>query len=130
MKSKGRIEAILKALKDYGPMTRVDIELTLGFGKAETSRLFTCMINASPRKPQRAHISHYIYDQEGQKRYPRAVYAIGPGKNAKRPERNPKEVQKRSRDKRKLILSTNSVFNLALSIPYATRGINQVRRAA
>lgn len=130
MRSTGRIEAILEALKDFGPMTRVDLEVTLGLTKEETSRLMFCIVKASPRKPQRAHIKQYVYDQEGQKRYPRAVYAFGPGKNAERPERDTKATQKRSRDKRKLMTSTNSVFNLARSIPYSSRAFNQLRKAA
>ncbi len=130
MRSTGRIEAILDALRDYGPMTRVDIELTLGFTKEQVSRLLLCIVTESPRRPQRAHITHYVHDQEGQKRYPRAVYAFGPGENAKPPKRDTKATQKRSRDKRKLLLATNSVFNLARSIPYAARALNQVRRAA
>lgn len=130
MRSSGRIEAILQALKDYGPMTRVDIELTLGLTKEQTSKLMSCIVNASPRKPQRAHILTYVEDQEGQKRYPRAVYAYGPGPIAQKPKRNPNAIQKRSRDKRKLLLATNSVFNLARSIPYAARALNQIRRSA
>lgn len=130
MRSTGRIEAMVEALRDYGPMTRVEIETTLNLTKAQTSRLLVCIITATPRRPQRAHIVEYVYDQEGQKRYPRAVYAYGPGKNAPRPKRDTKATQKRSRNKRKLLLATNSVFNLAQAIPYAARALNQIRRAA
>lgn len=130
MKSTGRIEAIVQALKDYGPMTRAEMETTLNLTKPQTSRLMACIINASPRRPQRAHICDYVYDQEGQKRYPRAVYAYGPGKNAPKPTPDKAAIQKRSRDKRRLHKGINSVFNLAQTIPYAARALNQIRRAA
>ena len=130
MRSSGRIEAILETLRDFGPMTRVDLELTLGYTKQQVSRLMLCITTESPRLPQRAHILTYVEDQEGQKRYPRPVYAFGPGINAPKPKRNTKAVQKRSREKRKRLKATNSVFNLARGIPYGVRVLNQIRRAA
>jgi hypothetical protein len=130
MKSTGRIEAIIQTLKDYGPMTRSDLEVALSLNKAQTSRLMKCIINASKRIPQRAHIRQYVYDQEGQKRYPRAVYVYGPGKNAEKPLPDKQAIQKRSRNKRKSLIATNSVFNLALGIPYATRNDPHFRKRA
>jgi len=111
-------------------MTRVDLEMTLNLNKAQTSRLMECIVNASKRLPQRAHIKGYVYDQEGQKRYPRATYAYGPGINAPKPKPDKQAIQKRSRNKRISLLSSNSVFNLALGIPYATRKQPESRRAA
>lgn len=128
MRSSGRIEAILETLRDFGPMTRVDLELTLGYTKQQVSRLTLCIITESPRLPQRAHILTYVEDQEGQKRYPRPVYAYGPGRNAEKPKSDPKAVQKRSRDRKRRLTATNSVFNLARGIPYAARALNQIRR--
>jgi hypothetical protein len=87
----------------------------------------SCIVLASKRHPQRAHIKAYIYDQEGQKPYPRAVYAYGPGANAKRPKRDSPAVQRRSRLKRKNIISMNSVFNMALGIAYAAPVLKKIR---
>ena len=129
MKKSGRIEAVLATLRDIGPMTRVDLEMTLGLTKQQISRLMLCITTESPWLPQRAHIQRYVYDQEGQKRYPRPVYAIGPGENVVRPKRDRKAAQKRSRDKLKRLSATNSVFNLAKGIPYAARAYNQIRKA-
>lgn len=127
MKQTGTVQLMLDALRDYGPMTRVDLEELLGLTKAQTSRLMECIIYESKRLPQRAHIKAYVYDQEGQKRYPRALYAFGPGVNAAKPKRDQQAVQKRSRAKKKRLIATNSVFNLAMGIPYAARALNRIK---
>ena len=127
MKQIGTVQLILEALRDYGPMTRVDLEQLLGLTKAQTSRLMSCIIFESARRPQRAHIQNFIYDQEGQKPYPRAVYAFGPGANAKRPKRDSPAVQRKSRLKRKNIISMNSVFNMAMGIAYAAPVLKKIR---
>jgi hypothetical protein len=48
------------------------------------------MITTSKRMSQRAHIKSWRDEEEGQREYPRPVYAFGPGPNKKAPQRKPR----------------------------------------
>ena len=57
-------------------------------------------------------IAQWVYDHEGQKRYPRAVYAWGNYPDAAKPERDTRATHQRHRAKKRLLSAVNSVFNL------------------
>lgn len=103
------------ALKQHGPMTRADLEKLLGMTKDQFGGSLTRMSRELPLSPQRIHICAYVFDQEGhKKRYPRAVYAYGPGENKPKPKVNTKRNRvmyyKRQIDR----IRNASVFNLGL----------------
>jgi hypothetical protein len=102
------------AIKQHGPMTRADLERHLGMTKDQFGGCLTRMTRDLPLAPQRIHVASYVYDQEGQRRYPRAVYAYGPGENKPKPKADTKKNRmlyyRRSLNR----IRNASVFNLGL----------------
>jgi hypothetical protein len=108
----GNTQKILDALRDFGPMTRSELEQHMGLPRTALSGLTRGLLKPRATMPKRIHITQWVYDQEGQKRYPRAVLALGNYPDAKPPVRDTKANQRRHRSKRRTLFATNSVFNL------------------
>lgn len=108
------VERIAYTLRDQGPMTLSELCDELGQARGDVSAVVTRMRRDLKTMPKRVYVSHYVYDMEGERRYPRAVYALGGQKDASKPKPNRKEVRRRSDAKRRIINTTNSVFNLAV----------------
>ena len=115
MKRGDVVRAITDQLKTNGMMTLADLCVALGRDKNLVQPVLSRMLKPTtrPMLPKRIHIAEYVYDQEGMKRYPRPLYALGNFPDAKKPERDTKAVQKRFRQRRLSLRTTNSVFNLA-----------------
>lgn len=111
----GTVQRLLRALIDEGPMTMQDMVRLTGKPKSSIHPILCKMLRPTKRPvyPKRIYIYQWVYDQEGQKRYPRPMYAIGDRPDAPRPVADPKANDKRRRDKRRVMRTTNSVFNLA-----------------
>lgn len=107
--------AILMALEQYGPQSRAELEASAGIPKENISAILSRLNKKAPRIGKQIHIVEYVYDAEGARRYPRAVYAAGDGKDVKKPEASPKENKRRYDAKRKGWFVMNSVFNLGKS---------------
>lgn len=107
---------VLAALETYGPMTMAEVCATTGLDKFNTAAILTGMGKPTKRLPKRVYIAKYVYDAEGMRRYPRAVFAVGDKDDASKPRRNTKAVQKRYRDAKKSRMRTNFVFNLGLEV--------------
>lgn len=109
------VARIEQALKDHGPMTRADMERMLGIHKDRFGGCLSRMSKDLPLSPQRIHICAYVYDQEGhKKKYPRAVYAFGPGENKPKPKANKKRTAIESYKRQINRIRNASVFNLGL----------------
>lgn len=105
-------ESILQALKEFGPMTRSEVLAYLKLDRDNYGATLTrlCATN-------RAHISHYVNESEGQRSYPRAVYAYGPGKNAKKPPPKERNAVVREYVARRINkFRASSVFNMGLQV--------------
>lgn len=115
MKAKaGQIsKMILDALKAYGPMTQAEICVAIGMSKVRISNIVSRLHYNAPKAGKQIHIIKYVYDAEGMRRYPRAVYAHGFGLDAIKPRAQPKENKRRYEEKRRRMFSMNSVFNMA-----------------
>lgn len=109
------VRAILRMLDEEGPMTRAEICKRLGREKDEIAAVVTRLNKRTPVSGKRIYVKEYVYDMEGERRYPRAVYALGPLKDAPKPKPDPKEVKRRYWARAQAKLRTNSVFNLGLS---------------
>lgn len=111
----GTVRKLLWALAEEGPMTLQDMVRLTGKPKECVYALLTKMLRPTikPAGPKRIYICQWVYDQEGQKRYPRPMYALGQAADAPRPVADKKANDKRRRDKRRVMLTMNSVFNLA-----------------
>lgn len=111
-----RIKQVLEAIKDYGPMTQAEITEVTGIDPHFLSALMRKLSGPTKKKPQRVHIIRWVYDQPGARNYPRAVYALGLGSNRKKPKMTYAEHSRNYRERRKSILKTSSVFNLAVPL--------------
>lgn len=121
-----RVQAILMALEQYGNQSRAELEATAGIPKELIAAVISRMNKTNPRVGKQIHVSHYVYDAEGARRYPRAVYAIGDGVDAKKPKPCKKENKQRYESKKRLMYRMNSVFNMGKSrdqIREETRGL-------
>jgi len=70
------------------------------------------MTKPGRKLPKRLYIKSYVYDQEGERFYPRAVYDLGDKPDAKKPKSDKLKVKRRYIARRKMRYATNSVFNL------------------
>lgn len=106
---------ILRILDEIGPMTRAEICKHLGREKQDIASVVSRLNKRSPWFAKRIYIKEYVYDMEGERYYPRAVYALGDKPNKRRPKSDPKEIKRRYWARVSLKMKTNSVFNLGLS---------------
>jgi hypothetical protein len=107
-----RTNAILMALEQYGPQSRAELELSAGIPKELIAAVVSRLNRPTPRLGKQIHIVRYVYDSEGARRYPRAVYAIGDGKDVPKPKPCTKENKRRYANKLMSMYKMNSVFNL------------------
>ena len=107
-------DRILEMLED-GPMTRAEICLNLGREKDVIASIVSRLARDTVKAGKRIHIKSYVWDMEGEKRYPRAVYALGDGKDAPKPKPDTKANKSRYWAKHRTKRTCNSVFNLALT---------------
>lgn len=110
-----RTQAILTALERYGNQSRAELEVSAGIPKDLIAAIVSRMNRRGPRAGKQIHIDCYVYDAEGARRYPRAVYALGDGIDAKKPKASHLENRRRYDAKRKAMYSMNSVFNMGKS---------------
>lgn len=107
---------ILALLADVGPMTRSEICSNLGRDKHTVASIVSRLNKVGRRTgKRRIYITHYVYDMEGERMYPRAVYALGNKENAARPVKDVKATKARYWARRKARYTQNSVFNLAMT---------------
>ena len=109
------VKQIEKALSDLGAMTGAELCQELGVQKAELSAVVSRMAKASKTLPKRLYIVGYTFEHETHdRRYPRAIYALGDLPDKPKPKPNRLDnVRRYSANKRKR-LTGNSVFNLGL----------------
>jgi hypothetical protein len=109
------VQQIEKALSDLGAMTGAELCQELGVEKAELSAVVSRMAKPSKTMPKRIYVQRYIYEHETHdRRYPRAVYALGDIEDKPKPKPNRKETVRRYNDNKRKRLTGNSVFNLGL----------------
>lgn len=107
---------VFDALDDYGPMTMAELVDLTGIDKHNAAAILKGLCTPSARKVKRVYIERYVFDHEGARRYPRAVYAVGDKPDAVRPKSNYKATRQRYREAKKVRLKANFVFNLAQSV--------------
>lgn len=107
-------EKILEMLED-GPMTRSEICLNLGRDKESIASIVSRLALDTAKAGKRIYVKSYVWDMEGERRYPRALYALGKKADAPKPAPNVKATKARYWAKRKARLTCNSVFHLGLT---------------
>jgi len=111
----GLVKRIYELLKEYGPMTRVEIERMIGVEKYNASIAVGRLRKPLKNTPKRIYILEYVYDAEGERKYPRPRYAVGDLPNAPKPKSNAIENKRRYEQSRLTKFRNNSVFHLAKS---------------
>lgn len=109
------VTLFLKYLVENGPATSSEVADVLGISYRHAAAAAFNLLRNNPRTGQRVHIVGWIFDHPGQKRYPRAVFAAGPGKNVKKPPIDYDARYKREYKARKS-RHLSSVFTLAIPI--------------
>lgn len=97
---------ILNLLQELGPMTARELAEQLKIKHVN-------QIAAALQKSDNFHISSYRRDEDGGRLYPRALYAYGPGKDAKKPPKLGKQEYNR-RAKEKMRKTVSSVCDLGI----------------
>lgn len=109
------VQQIEKALSDLGAMTGAELCQELGVEKSELSAVVSRMAKPSKTLPKRIYVVGYTFEHETHdRRYPRAIYALGDLEDKPKPKPNRKEVVRRYNDNKRKRLTGNSVFNLGL----------------
>jgi len=109
------VQQIEKALSDLGAMTGAELCQELGVEKSELSAVVSRMAKPSKTLPKRIYVVGYTFEHETHdRRYPRAIYALGDLENKPKPKSNRKEVVRRYNANKRKRLTGNSVFNLGL----------------
>ena len=107
------VKKIEDLLRYHGQLTSAEICAELDATRSLGGAILTRMNKELRRTPKRIYKVRYIYEHEGQRRYPRAVYALGDLPDAKKPKSNVLANSKRWRDRSKKRVA--SVFHLGLT---------------
>jgi hypothetical protein len=108
----GVVAAMLAALEELGPMTGSELCEAIGSTHVESGRMINIITHAGKTVPKRAYVQGYTYDGEGQRRYPRAIYALGDKPNVPKPKRDVAANSRRWRERKQM--RVNSVWALGL----------------
>lgn len=107
-------DKVIAILTEFGPMTTLDLMdefpgMTFHHMQVTVSRM---------KQKKKIHVGRWIQQLgEGKKRYPRPVWHLGEGKDAKKRKDTRKEVNQRYSKRRKARRAmVNSVFSLGLSL--------------
>jgi len=107
------VQQIQEKLTELGPMTSAELCQEIGVTKSDLSAVISRMTRPLARLPKRLYVSGYIYEHETHdRRYPRAVYALGDLEDKPKPKTNRKETVRRYHENKRKRLTGNSVFNL------------------
>lgn len=103
-------------------MTGAELVTYLKQSKHRVTASTTRLRQSWPNVGKRIHITTYVFDHEGQRRYPRPVFALGDYPDAQRPKPDRKATRRRYDEKRKAMVTNNFVFNLARQTHKVTIG--------
>jgi len=109
------VEQIIAMLKECGEATPGEVAKHLGLDRMNVSTIMTRMRRPLVHTPKRIYIVRYVHDGEGQRRYPRPVYALGDWGDARKPKPDKKAIKKRYLKSLRMKMTTNSVFNLGMT---------------
>lgn len=78
---------VLDVLAKCGPLTKGGIAQELGIPSDSLGGTLSYLMKGAPKlkQPRQVRIHSWVYQQDGQRCYPRAVYALGRQPDAKRP---------------------------------------------
>lgn len=104
---------MLDALAELGPMTAAELCSAVGRTHAQGANAVSLLAKPSKQLPKRAYVYSYTFDGIGERRYPRAVYAIGDKRDNPKPKPDPTAIKRRWREGKQA--RVNSVWSLGLN---------------
>lgn len=107
------VQLILNALDECGELTAREMCDHIEVDRDNLSTILCRMSKELPKVPKRIYVVRYVSDAEGLRKYPRPVYALGNLPDAKKPKSNLKEIRRAYRQRVRMKMTANSVFNLA-----------------
>lgn len=107
------VRAVTAHLQVCQEATAMDIAQQHGIDRYVVLEALRRMARPTKDGQKRAHVVRYVYDQEGARPYPRAVYALGDGIDAPRPKPDKKAIKSAYYRRCEAKAKCNSVFNLA-----------------
>lgn len=102
---------ILAHLAEHGPTTRADLCRALGRDRMAVASVVSRLNRDGATVPKRIYVCGYIHEGDGQRRYPRALYALGNRPDKPKPKPDTAAVSRRYRERNKG--QVTSVFDLA-----------------
>jgi hypothetical protein len=109
------VNEVIEVLFEQGPMTRAELCQALNKHATKLSAVIHRMRKESAEKTKRIYISGWVYDAEGKRRYPRAVYSLGNKPCVGKPPKNQKAVRRKSDVRIRALMTMNSVFNMGMT---------------
>lgn len=114
------IGKILHIIESHGSATRAEIrdelesKFNLSLTKDHVAAFLTKLSTPRATLPKRIYIKDYVYDADGERCYPRPVYAIGDLKDKKRPGNRSVQLKRGYRSLERARIA--SVFQLGQKI--------------
>ena len=100
---------ILRHLEEVGEATRAEMMQALDLEKGECGSVVSRLNKKLPTRPKRIYVLRYVYtDDTNGRYYPRAVYALGDGEDARKPKSTRLSIMRRYRERERHRVS--SVF--------------------
>jgi hypothetical protein len=106
---------ILAVLQEEGPMTKTEICTAIGLHHDHVATIVNRLTKPCKAYGKRIYVKGYVYDAEGERRYPRAIYAFGSAPDARKPKADIKANKRRYLEGLRKRMTANSVFNLGLT---------------
>lgn len=125
------MDRIVHALKDIGPMTKLEIMQYCGLTRRQWGNAYMRLKVPTKRHPKRVHIHDWTREVPGTRDYLRPVYGWGDLPDKRKPKPiSPSESAAKCEAIRNVRLKTASVFNLGVSVSELKRRVKQLREAA
>ena len=102
---------VLAHLAEHGATSAADIARALGENPKAVASVCSRLNRSCLTLPKRIYVFDYAHEDDGARRYPRALYALGNKRDKPKPKRNRAAAQKRYRERNKS--QVTSVFDLA-----------------
>lgn len=111
------------------PSTAADMREELELSVQVMSAVLCRLMHATKTMPKRIRVVRWIYEADGERTYPRAVYELGDKPDARKPKRDHPRVQRLYRARKKAAVMAVSVFRLGMPSSHYTRADRREKAA-